>query len=41
VAAWVGGAVVGGLVLIGVLLVLGLRLRRGHAASLPSTRSRA
>lgn len=42
VAAWVGGAVVGAIVLVGALLVLGLRLRRRHGgALLPLMRSRS
>jgi hypothetical protein len=41
-AAWIGGAVVGAIVLIGALLVFSLRLRRRHGgASLPLTRSRS
>jgi len=41
VAAWVGGAVVGAGVLLGAVLVLGLRLRRRHGGALPIMRSRS
>jgi uncharacterized membrane protein len=40
VAVWVGGAV-GAIVLVGMLLVVGLRLRRRHGGSLPIIRSRS
>ena len=36
VAAWIGGAVIGAFVLVGVLLVLALRSRRRRGARRPS-----
>jgi asparagine N-glycosylation enzyme membrane subunit Stt3 len=40
VATWIGGAVLGAIVLGGAALVFGLRLRRRHGGSLPLMRSR-